>query len=133
MLIILAVLSGMAIPAYLNAAREREASGVDVLSGVLTNGRRFAVLNSVNATVVIDPQSGHYRIDTSGAGGYGIAVDDSLRLSLSERLETDRVRLIYRFRPDGGAFGDTVLVRGTDSTRLVTLDQASGAVVVYVR
>lgn len=125
-LVVLAVLTAIAVPAFVTFGEGRERTSTELLVDLINDSRRVAIRHNVMATLTLDPESGHYRLDTVGTNGLGIAREDSLPLGMSERLETTLPRLRYLFRPTGAAFGDSVVVHATDSTRLVTVDRWSG-------
>jgi hypothetical protein len=80
----------------------------------------------VEATLIIDPESGHYRVDTTSSFGTGKVAEDTLRFAAAEGLESNLPRIRYVFRPTGAAFGDSVTLRGADSTRVLFIDTWSG-------
>ena len=43
-----------------------------------------------------------------------------------EELVTESARLTWRFRPDGGALGDTVVVRGQEGSLVLSVDRWNG-------
>jgi prepilin-type N-terminal cleavage/methylation domain-containing protein len=123
---ILAVLTSIAVPALVRIGEDRPRSSTEQLLDLVNNARRVAIRNNVMATLIIDPESGHYRVDTVGSNGLGLVVEDTLDIGASELLETELPRLRYMFRPTGAAFGDTVVIRSLDSTRVLTVDRWSG-------
>jgi prepilin-type N-terminal cleavage/methylation domain-containing protein len=125
-LVILAVLTSVAVPAFVKFGDDRTRTGTDLMLDLLNDTRRTAVRHNVMATLIIDPESGHYRVDTVGANGLGLVREDSIDFAMGDRLETELPRLRYIFRSTGAAFGDTVVLRGADSTRIITVDRCSG-------
>ena len=123
---ILAVLTALAVPAYIQLGAERPRTGTEQFVDLVNDSRRLATRHNVLAMLVIDPLSGHYRLDSLGASGLGTVVDDTLDLGASASFETTLPRLRYLFRPTGAAFGDSVVIHGTDSTRVVHVDRWSG-------
>lgn len=130
---ILAILTSLAAPAFARFGADRPRTSTDLLMDVINNSRNVAVRNNVMATLTLDPQTGHFRLDTVGVNGLGVVAEDTLQLAVSERLETDLPRLRYMFRPTGATFGDTVIVHGTDAVRVVSVDQWSGVANARIR
>jgi hypothetical protein len=125
-MLIMAIIATLTAPAYVKLGEERDKTSVDVLLKVLHDTRALAIERTVEATLLIDPKTGHYRVDTVSSFGGGRVAEDTLRFAATEGLETDLPRLRFTFRPTGAAFGDSVIVRGGDSTRVVVIDTWSG-------
>ena len=125
-MLIMAIVATLTAPAYVKLGEERDKTSVDVLIKLLRDTRALAIERTVEATLIIDPETGHFRVDTTSTFGSGRVAEDTLRFAASEGLQSDLPRLRYVFRPTGAAFGDSVLVRGSDSTRVVIVDTWSG-------
>jgi prepilin-type N-terminal cleavage/methylation domain-containing protein len=132
-LLILAIAASLAAPAFVELGEARPGTAAEILMKLLHDCRALAVERGVETTVLIDPKSGRYRVDTASAFGSGTVVQDSLHLGVAESLKTDLPRLRYVFRPTGAAFSDSVTVHGGDSTRVVFVDPLSGAAYVKTR
>ena len=52
--------------------------------------------------------------------------EGELELDGLEELVTESARLTWRFRPDGGALGDTVVVRGREGSMVLSVDRWNG-------
>jgi hypothetical protein len=125
-MLILAIVATLTAPAYVRLGEEREKTSVDLLVKLLRDTRALAIERTVEATLIIDPETGHYRVDTTSSFGSGRVTEDTLGFAATEGLESSLPRLRYVFRPTGAAFGDSVLVRGSDTTRVVIVDTWSG-------
>lgn len=125
-LLILAIVATLTAPAYVRLGEERDKTSADLLIKLLRDTRALAIERTVEATLIIDPVTGHFRVDTTSSFGSGRVIEDTLRFAASEGLESDLPRVRYVFRPTGAAFGDSVAVRGADSTRVVMIDTWSG-------
>ena len=127
-LIIMGIASLIAIPAFtrLGAPDDDAAEGPAELLQLLRASRKAAITHGVTVTLLVDPASGRYRVDSSGAAGTGPLAADTLALGRAHAFDTDLPRLRYVFRPTGAAQGDTVRVRGRDGTLLVAVDAWSG-------
>jgi prepilin-type N-terminal cleavage/methylation domain-containing protein len=125
-LLIIAIVSTLTAPAFVRLGAERDSTSADRFVKLLRDTRTLAIEHAVEATLIIDPRTGHYRVDTTSSFGSGRVAEDTLRFAATEGLESDLPRLRYVFRPTGAAFGDSVTVRGTDSSRVLVIDTWSG-------
>jgi prepilin-type N-terminal cleavage/methylation domain-containing protein len=125
-LLIVAVVASLTAPAFVKLGEEREKTGEEVLVKLLHDTRSLAIEHSVEATLIIDPETGHFRVDTTSSFGSGRVTEDTLHFAATEGLESTLPRIRYVFRPTGAAFGDSVTLRGSDSTRLLVIDNWSG-------
>lgn len=132
-LLIVAISATLAAPAFVRLGQDKMATSSDMLMKLLHDTRAFAIAHATETTLVLDPKSGHYRVDTTSSSGTGHVIEDTLHFSATESLDTDLPRLRYVFRPTGAAFADSVLVHGLDSTRLVIVDGWSGVAYAKVR
>jgi Tfp pilus assembly protein FimT len=125
-LLILAIVATLTAPAYAKLGEGQDQTSADMLIKLLRDTRSLAIEHSVEATLLIDPESGHYRVDTASSFGSGRVAEDTLRFAATEGLESSLPRVRYVFRSTGAGFGDSVIVRGSDSTRVIVLDTWSG-------
>lgn len=131
---IMAVTAGLIVPTlWQRFGDERPAQTGDVIVRLLRDARRVAIDNAQTVSVRVDPVSGLYRVDTTGVAGTGLYADGVLDINAWETLVTDRLRLLYVFRSTGAAFGDTVLVRGSEASVMVSVDPWSGAAIIHAR
>ena len=125
-LLIIAIVASLTAPAFVKLGDERDKTSEDILVKLLRDTRTLAIEHAVEATLLIDPENGHYRVDTTSSFGSGRVVEDTLHFAAADKLESSLPRLRYVFRPTGAAFGDSVIVRGSDSTRVLIMDPWSG-------
>lgn len=125
-LAIMAIASGLVVPALVDLGRTPQRRTADALLSLLTASRKLAIERSVTVRVMLDPRSGRYRVDTSGTAGAGPVTESQLDLLSAEPMITDLPRLNYIFHPTGSALGDTVRVRGADSSLVVHVDRWNG-------
>ena len=125
-MLIVAVVATLTAPAFVSLGQDRPQTSEDVLVKLLRDTRLLAIERAVVATLIIDPESGHYRVDTTSSFGTGKVAEDTLRFAAAEGLESNLPRIRYVFRPTGAAFGDSVTLRGADSTRVLFIDTWSG-------
>jgi prepilin-type N-terminal cleavage/methylation domain-containing protein len=132
-LLIVAISATLAAPAFVRLGQDKTATSADMLMKLLHDTRAFAISRAIQTTLLLDPKTGHYRVDTTSSAGSGHVVEDTLHFGATEALDTDLPRLRYVFRPTGAAFADSVLVHGMDSTRMVFVDGWSGVAYAKVR
>lgn len=125
-LLIVAVVASLTAPAFVKLGEEREKTSEEILVKLLHDTRSLAIEHSVEATLIIDPETGHFRVDTTSSFGSGRVIEDTLHFAATEGLESSLPRIRYVFRPTGAAFGDSVTLRGSDSTRMLVIDHWSG-------
>jgi prepilin-type N-terminal cleavage/methylation domain-containing protein len=125
-LLIVAIVASLTAPAFVKLGAERDQTSEDVLVKLLRDTRLLAIEHSVEATLIIDPANGHFRVDTTSSFGSGRVIEDTLHFAATEGLESSLPRIRYVFRSTGAAFGDSVTLRGTDSTRTLIIDPWSG-------
>jgi prepilin-type N-terminal cleavage/methylation domain-containing protein len=125
-MLIMAIVATLTAPAYVRFGEERDKSSLDLMLELLHDTRALAIEHTVEATLLIDPKTGHNRVDTTSSFGSGTVANDTLPFAANEGLESELPRVRFVFRPTGAAFGDSVLVRGTDSTRVLMVDTWSG-------
>ncbi|MFI5244161.1 MAG: Tfp pilus assembly protein FimT/FimU [Gemmatimonadales bacterium] len=125
-LAILAIATALVVPAMTRLGSDKPRTSADALLGVLHDARKEAIDRNVIATLLLDPVTGRYQLDTTGLSGSGTRAKGSIELGVNATLGTDLPRLRYIFRPTGAAFADTVLVRGGERAMLVSVDPWSG-------
>jgi Tfp pilus assembly protein FimT len=125
-LLIVAIIAGLTAPAFVRLGQQETPTSTDALIKLLRDTRTLAIEHAVEARLIIDPKSGHYRVDTTSSFGSGPVAEDTLRFAASEGLESTLPRIRYVFRATGAAFGDSVIIHGVDSTRVLTIDTWSG-------
>lgn len=132
-MLIVAIAATLSAPAFVRLGQEKTLTSADLLMKLLHDTRAVAIQHAVETTLVIDPKSGHFRVDTMSTSGTGRVAEDTLRLGATESLETELPRLRYIFRASGAAFADSAIVHCTDSTRLVMVDSWSGVAYAKTR
>jgi Tfp pilus assembly protein FimT len=125
-LAIVAIASGLVVPALVDFGRTPQQRTSDTLISLLNASRKLAIEHNVTVTVVLDPKSGIYRVDSTGFYGAGLVVQSQIDLLGMESMATDASRLNFNFTPTGAALGDTVRIRGTDSSVVISVDPWSG-------
>ena len=134
MLAILAVVTALVIPQFIGARFGNEAVPMagDSLMVMLRDARRMAIQYNQTVTVHLDPTSGLYEVDTTGASGTGLYISRQLGMGGFESLQSPLQRLQYVFRPTGAAFGDSVIAQGNGAA-MIMVDPWSGQPTAYYR
>jgi prepilin-type N-terminal cleavage/methylation domain-containing protein len=123
---IMAIASSLVVPALVDLGRTPQRRTADALLSVLNASRKVAINHNVTVTVVLDPKSGDYRVDSTGYFGSGMVIQSQIDLLGMESMSTEAPRLNYTFHANGAALGDTVRIRGMDSSVVVHVDPWSG-------
>lgn len=125
-LLVMAVAATLAAPAFARFGAEQPSRGADQLVGLLRDARKASFEHNASVTLRLDPKTLKYRVDTTTPTGGGVLAEGSIELEAGERIETDKLRLIYLFRPTGAAFADSVVVRGGGAPLVVRVDPWNG-------
>jgi general secretion pathway protein H len=128
-LIVIAIAGAVAVPELLEAMDVGADDGeIAPLTALLRDARQTSVEQGVIVTLVLDPEGARYRADTSSVNGAGLLHEGHVELEPGVRMESDSLRLSWRFRPDGSVFGDTVVVAGQWGSSRVTVDRWTGEI-----
>lgn len=125
-LLVMTIAATLAAPAFVRFGAEQPSQVADRVLALLRDSRKASL--DYNATVMLrlDPKTLKYQVDTTTVSGSGVLATGFLELGLTEKLETDRPRLQFMFRPTGAAFADTVIVRGGDVPYVLRVDPWTG-------
>ena len=125
-LAIMALSAALVVPALARLGQDKQPEAAAGMLALLHDARKTAIDRNVMLSLRIDPLTGRYRADTTGVAGTGEMTEGSLPLDATETLVTEQTRLTFIYRPTGGVFADSVLVRGLGATVLVSVDPWSG-------
>jgi len=125
-MVIITIVATLVAPSFGGLGLYKQQTTTTVILGLFHDARQFAITHGTTVTLELDPATGRFRADTTGVGGTGYVIQDSLSLGATEGLETTQPRLRYVFFPSGAAYGDSMTIRGSDSTRAVFIDHWSG-------
>jgi Tfp pilus assembly protein FimT len=125
-LAVLVVTLVLAAPAMVGFGADKVPTDADAILVLLRDARRSAVAHSALVAVRLDPETGRFRVDTTGVKGMGTLTEGKLELGGATKLVTDLARLQFIFQPTGASFSDSVGVRGPNGTMMVTVDPWSG-------
>jgi prepilin-type N-terminal cleavage/methylation domain-containing protein len=131
-LVVIAIAGFVAVPELIRAMEVGADDGeVAPFTSLLRYARQRSIENAVIVRLIVDPEGLRYRADSAGVWGAGLLEEGIIELDPGVRMESDSTRLNYTFRPDGSAFGDTVVVSGRWGSSHVSLDRWTGAINVY--
>ncbi|MBM4194521.1 MAG: prepilin-type N-terminal cleavage/methylation domain-containing protein [Gemmatimonadetes bacterium] len=125
-LAVLGVTLGLTAQALVSFGTEKPRTDAEALLTLLKQARAQAIRGNTAVALRIDPVSGRFRMDTTGALGSGEYLSGTIELGGGTGLETEQARLQFLFNPAGAAFADSVGVRGAAGTVMVLVDPWSG-------
>jgi prepilin-type N-terminal cleavage/methylation domain-containing protein len=131
-LALLAVTLGVAVPAYVRFGAASAAPS-DASVAMLRAARETAVRTQTTVTLVLDPATGVFRVDTTGASGTATLAVDTLAIDARATFDADSARLRWTFRPTGAALADTVRLRADGAERALVVDAWNGEARVEAR
>ncbi len=130
---VMAITALIVVPQWLRLGAAESRGAADAMLALLRDARRLAIVANQVVALRMDPESGAYRIDTTGVNGSGEFASGQLNLGALEALESVQPRLQFVFRPTGATFGDTLIVRGADGAVLIAVDPWSGEAAAHAR
>jgi prepilin-type N-terminal cleavage/methylation domain-containing protein len=140
-LVIVAVMGALAVPAFRNWVQEDDLTiATGRMEALFRLARDSAVRAGAPVTVWIDSVSGNVwlvRSVDAGVGGENSSGDaeterqlgESLELPESVSLELSKARARFRFAASGAAFADSLVLRTAEETRLITIHPWTGDVI----
>jgi prepilin-type N-terminal cleavage/methylation domain-containing protein len=133
-LIIVGVVFAMVVPAMGSIGRDPEEDKPwREIAELLRSSRHMALENAVTVRLVMDPVSGLFRVDSSGARGAGLVEEGQLDVGLNMSIYADSTRARFAFRPDGSAFSDSLIIRSSGFETKLYIDPFSGEVKIEER
>ncbi len=126
-IVILAVVSAVTVPAFRSTPDDDLTSSANVLTTLMQRSRQTAVERGQTVTLVVDAQNARYWATLQSTGqpdsllSYG-----SLDLSPGALVKSDESRPRYVFAPSGAASGAPLEVRLDSRAAVITLNQWMG-------
>jgi prepilin-type N-terminal cleavage/methylation domain-containing protein len=128
-LAILAVVTGVVLPAMVRAAPDGEARAAEDLARILRMARRAALEGGAAVIVIVVPATRAYVVE-AGPGDTVLA-RGVLALPLGVRLASDRPATRFVFDRLGTAGPDSVAVIGAHGSAMVKVDRWTGEIGVH--
>ncbi len=133
-LLIIGILFAMVIPSLGSLGHDpEEGYAWKELAGLLRSSRVMALEKGVTVKLVLDPETGNYRVDSTGARGAGLVTEGQLTVGLNTSLYADSLRARFTFRPDGSAFSDSLIMRASGYATKISLNPFTGEVKIEDR
>jgi prepilin-type N-terminal cleavage/methylation domain-containing protein len=133
-LLIMGIVFAMVIPSIGTLGRDpEEGQSWKQLADLLRSSRVLALENGVTVKLVLDPVTGNYRVDSTGARGAGLVEEGQLDVGLNMTIIADSTRAKFSFRPDGSAFSDSLIMRASGYATKVSVDPFTGEVKIEDR
>ena len=132
-LIVLAVISGLAVPAFRQASIDDDMTiATKQMELIFSTARDSAIRTARPMTVTFDSATRNIwlldsAIDSTSASIVPEPLDFELPRTVSLHLTKRRVQ--FRFSSSGAVFGDSILLRSSGADRVLRLNPWSGAVV----
>src|SRR5688500_3030079 len=105
-LIVIAILAGLTGPALMRSMVPHSDEGDAMpVAALFRSARQVAIERGLFVALTIDAAGGRYRADSTGARGTGLLSEGAIALDEGVTLETDSLRVLFTFRPDGSVFG----------------------------
>ena len=133
-LLIMGIVFAMVIPSIGSLGHDpEEGMSWKELATLLRSSRVLALENAVTVKLVLDPETGYYQIDSTGARGAGSVMSGQLTVGMNADLRSDSARARFAFRPDGSAFGDSLILSSSGYVTKISLDPFTGEVKIEDR
>ena len=126
-IVILAVVSAVTVPAFRSSPDDDITSSANVLTTLMQRSRQTAVERGQTVTLVVDAENARYWATLQSTGqadsllSYG-----PLELASGATIKSDEPRPRYVFAPSGAASGAPLEVRLDSRAAVITLNQWTG-------
>jgi prepilin-type N-terminal cleavage/methylation domain-containing protein len=140
-MVILAVMGALAVPAFRNSVQEDDLTiATERIQTLFKLARDSAVHSGVPITVWIDSVSSNVWLVRAESAVTGVQDSltksepraergESLELPESVTIELSKARARFRFAASGAAFADSLVLRTSGETRLLTIHPWTGDVI----
>jgi prepilin-type N-terminal cleavage/methylation domain-containing protein len=130
-LVIIGIIGYVIAPAFLQPAKTNEMEEASrSLTTQLHSARMSAMERGTSVAVVLDPQTARYTAALDGYPPDSVLSEGVLELPSNVQLQHDSLRVRFRFRPDGLAYGDSLLISIGTRVARISLDPWTGETVV---
>jgi len=126
-IVILAVVSAVTVPALRSTPEDELTVSADVVTNLMQRSRQTAVERGQTVALVVDAENARYWVMIQSAGSADSVVSyGAIDLSRGATLESDMPRSRYVFAPSGAATGTPLVVRLDSRAAVITLNQWTG-------
>ena len=133
-LLIIGIIFAMVVPSLGSLGHDpEEGMAWKELVTLMRSSRVLALEKGVTVKMVLDPETGNYRVDSTGARGAGIVEEGQLTVGLNMTMVADSARAKFSFRPDGSAFSDSLIMRASGYATKISVDPFTGEVKIEDR
>ena len=129
-LVILALVAGIAAPRLADMARPAVTGDAAALAASLRFARQQAVFAGRESVLMLDIEAGTWSIDGAPAGRLNRSVHASIT---TDADEAGRAHAAVRFYPDGRSSGARIALAAGDVARRIEIDWLTGHVTLAVR
>jgi type II secretion system protein H len=126
-IVILAIVSAVTVPALRSTPEDELTSSADAVTSLMQRSRQTALDRGQTVALVVDAANARYwaMIESTGVAD-SIVSYGPIDLSSGARLESEEPRSRYLFAPSGAASGGPLVVRLNSRAAVVTLNQWTG-------
>ena len=126
-IVILAIVSAVTVPALRSSPDDAMTSSAKVLTTLMQRARQTAVERGQNVSLVVDAENARYWATILSPGNPDSVVSyGPIELAAGATLSADESRSRYVFAPSGAATGSPIVVRLDSRAAVITLDQWTG-------
>jgi type II secretion system protein H len=126
-IVILAIVSAVTVPALRSGPDDAMTSSAKVLTTLMQRSRQTAVERGQTLSLVVDAENARYWATIVSPGNPDSVVSyGPIELAAGATLSADEARSRYVFAPSGAATGSPIVVRLDSRAAVITLDQWTG-------
>jgi type II secretion system protein H len=126
-IVILAIVSAVTIPALRSTPEDELTSSAGVVTSLMQRSRQTAVERGQTVALVVDAENARYWATIESPGNADSLVSyGPIELATGATLTADTPRSRYVFAPSGAASGGPLVVRLNSRSGVITLNQWTG-------
>ena len=126
-IVILAIVSAVTVPALRSTPDDEITSSAKALTTLMQRSRQTAVERGQTVSLVVDAENARYWATIISPGNPDSVVSyGTIDLASGATLSADESRTRYVFAPSGAATGSPIVVRLDSRAAVITLDQWTG-------
>lgn len=126
-IVILAIVSAVTIPAFRSNSDDQLANAVRVITTLMQRSRQTAIERGENVTLVVDAEHARYWAVVHGTSRADSVVSyGAIEMSSGATLSSDALRSRFLFEPSGSASGPSLVVKVDSRAAVIALDRWTG-------